>query len=161
MKEKKEEKMNKNDRREVIIKKCKCPCSACRGKDPEMDPELIDELIKLEDRVQGQANINSGKRCPVYNVSVGGYPTSPHRYGLAVDITVDGIELIALAKICEKMAFARIGLYPNHVHLDVVSPNPSRFWLVKKYGQNPIYSGTETNLIKFLKKMEHYNIVKL
>ncbi|GAF67652.1 unnamed protein product, partial [marine sediment metagenome] len=41
--------------------------------------------------------------------------------------------------------------YPNHIHLDIVKPHPSKYWLVKKYGQKPIYSGNEKNLAKFLK----------
>ena len=150
MEEKKEKRMNKNDRKEAIIKRCGCPCPACKGKNPEMNSGLIDELIKLEDKLQRQANINSGQRCPAYNASVGGYPNSWHIYELAVDITVIGIGLIALAKICEKMAFLRIGIYPNHIHLDMVRPCPSRFWLVKKYGDKPIYSGNETDLKQFL-----------
>lgn len=147
----KKKKMNKN--REAIIKKCRCPCPACKGKIPEMDSALIDELVKLEEKLQREINVNSGERCIAYNASVGGYPTSPHRFGEAVDITVTGIGLIELAKICEKMEFLRMGLYPNHLHLDMVRPKPSRFWYVKKYGVSPVYSGKENNLEKFLKKV--------
>ncbi|GAJ22955.1 unnamed protein product, partial [marine sediment metagenome] len=34
-------------------------------------------------------------------------------------------------------------------------PNPSKFWLVKNYGQAPIYSGSENNLEKFLRKEKY------
>jgi len=73
--------------------------------------------------------------------------------GNAADIQVKGMTPIKLALIIAKSVTGiRIGIYPNHVHIDVLPPNPSRFWLVKKYGQVPIYSGSENNLEKFLRK---------
>lgn len=76
--------------------------------------------------------------------------------GKAADIQVKGMSPVNLALVIAKnVKGVRIGIYPNHVHLDVILPNPSRFWLVKKYGQNPIYSDYETDLKKFLRK-ENY-----
>jgi len=75
--------------------------------------------------------------------------------GNAADIQVRGLKPIEVALKAERVKGIRIGLYPNHVHIDVIPPNPSRFWLVKKYGQTPIYSGHETDLNKFLRK-ENY-----
>jgi len=76
--------------------------------------------------------------------------------GNAADIQVKGMSPIKLALIIAKnITGVRIGVYPNHVHIDVLPPNPSRFWLVKKYGDNPIYSGSETNLEKFLRKEKY------
>lgn len=73
--------------------------------------------------------------------------------GNAADIQVKGMTPIKLALIVAKnVTGIRIGIYPNHVHIDVIPANPSRFWLVKKYGQAPIYPGSEDNLEKFLRK---------
>jgi hypothetical protein len=149
---KKEKKMSEN-RYISIIKKCGCPCNICKGKEQKMNVSLIEELIVLEEYLQKEVIINSGRRCPAENARVGGYPNSPHVFGEAVDIKVIGIELIALALICEKMAFLRIGIYPNHIHLDMIKPNPSRFWYIKKYGEALVYSGSIKNLDEFLKKV--------
>ena len=73
--------------------------------------------------------------------------------GNAADIQVKGLTPIKLALIIAKSVTGiRIGIYPNHVHIDVIPPNPSRFWLVKKYNQAPIYSGNEMDLKNFLRK---------
>lgn len=73
--------------------------------------------------------------------------------GNAADIQVKGMTPIKLALIVAKnVTGIRIGIYPNHVHIDVIPANPSRFWIVKKYGQAPIYPGSEDNLEKFLRK---------
>jgi len=76
--------------------------------------------------------------------------------GNAVDIQVKGMSPVKLALIIAKnITGVRIGIYPNHVHIDVLPPNPSKFWLVKNYGQAPIYSGSENNLEKFLRKEKY------
>ena len=76
--------------------------------------------------------------------------------GNAADIQVKGMSPIKLALIIAKnITGIRIGIYPNHVHIDVIHPNQSKFWLVKKYDQAPIYSGSENNLEIFLRK-ENY-----
>ena len=72
--------------------------------------------------------------------------------GNAADIQVKGLKPIEIALKAERVKGIRIGLYPNHVHIDVIPPNPSRFWLVKKYNQTPIYSGNERELQNFLRK---------
>ena len=72
--------------------------------------------------------------------------------GNAADIQVKGLKPIEIALKAERVKGIRIGIYPNHVHIDVIPANPSRYWLVKKYGQTPIYSGNESDLEKFFKK---------
>lgn len=137
-----------------LIKMCGCPCLDCKELIQKINTKLIEELLKLEEYLQKEVIINSGRRCEAENARVGGYVFSPHIYGKAVDITVKGIDLIELALICEKFAFLRIGIYPNHIHLDMVTPNPSHFWYVRKYGEAPIYSGSIKNLNEFLKKLK-------
>ena len=147
------EKMN-NSRYMIIIKKCGCPCIVCRGQEQTMNVRLIEELVTLEEYLNAEIIINSGRRCPAENARDGGYPNSPHVFGKAVDIKVTGMGLFELALICEKFAFSRIGIYPNHIHLDMVTPNPSKFWYVRKYNEAPVYSGSIKKLNEFLKKVK-------
>ncbi|GAJ19836.1 unnamed protein product, partial [marine sediment metagenome] len=45
--------------------------------------------------------------------------------GNAVDIQVKGMSPVRLALIIAKnITGVRIGIYPNHVHIDVLPPNP-------------------------------------
>jgi len=132
-----------------------CPCPECKGKPYEINALLLELLYKLFQKLTEMgktARINSGRRCPAYNASVGGYANSPHIFGKAADISVIGMTMLELAKLCIRVGFLRIGIYPNHVHVDVVNPHPSKFWYLKNYGDKPIYSGREYNLEKFLKK---------
>lgn len=140
----------------MIKEKMRCPCSKCKDKPYEINPLLLEFVYALEQGLKASGktvNINSGKRCLAYNASVGGYANSPHVFGKAADISVAGMSMLELAKLCITIGFLRIGIYPNHVHVDVVVPHPSKFWYVKRYGVTPIYSGKENNLEKFLMKV--------
>jgi len=137
-----------------IIRILGCPCLACKGLIQKINVRLVEELIKLEEYIGQELTFNSGRRCEAENARVGGYPNSPHIFGKAVDIIVKGMSLKGLALICEKFAFLRIGIYPNHIHLDMVTPNPSKFWYVRKYGEAPVYSGNIKSLDEFFKKLK-------
>ena len=133
-----------------------CPCC---GK-LKISPTLIDKLQELRDIINEPIIITSGYRCQQYNKSIGGYSHSPHLKGEAADIQVKGLSIntvnyripIVLAGIASKITGIRIGIYPNHLHIDIRPANPSKYWLVKKYGGKYIYSGKEKSLAKFLKK---------
>ena len=125
----------------------KCPCC---GRNM-VTGTLISKLQELRDIINKPVHITSGYRCEAYNKSIDGYSHSPHLIGKAADITVKSMSIIMLAMIASKIAGIRIGIYPNHVHIDVRPANPSRYWLVRKYGQKPIYSKREESLTKFLK----------
>ena len=140
----------------MIKKRMRCPCKECEGKPYEINHSLVELLFKLELKLRERGLsliINSGKRCPAYNASVGGYANSPHIFGKAADIKVEGMSILELAKICAEIGFSRIGIYPNHVHVDVVRPYPSRYWYVAQYESSPIYSGKEYDFEKFIKKV--------
>lgn len=126
-----------------------CSCGKCEVK--RISPTLVKKLQSLRDRVGEPIYITSGVRCKAYNKKIGGHPKSPHLDGLAVDCNVKSWVPIDFAIMASKIANIRIGIYPNHIHIDVVPPHPSKYWLVKKYGQKVIYSGSEKNLAKFLK----------
>ena len=133
-----------------------CPCKACKGEPYDIDSLLLELLYKLEKKLNERGLnliITSGKRCPAYNASIGGYADSPHVLGLAADIKVKGITILDLAEICNKIGFSRIGIYKRHIHVDVVRPHPSKYWYVAKYGSQPIYSREEKDLNKFLWKV--------
>lgn len=123
-----------------------CPCG-CGRKD--ISPVLVKHLQNLRDTIGIPINITSGVRCEAYNKQIGGYKDSPHIRGQAADIQAKGYSPVSLALKAKFIEGIRIGIYPNHTHIDVIPPNPSRFWIVKKYGKPPIYSKNETNLIKF------------
>ena len=140
----------------MIKDRMKCPCTECRDKPCDINALLLELLYKLEQRLRElgfSLLINSGKRCLIYNASVGGYANSPHVFGKAADIKVEGMTLLELAKLCIEIGFLRIGIYPNHIHVDVVIPHPSKFWYVERYGVAPVYSGNIKSLDKFLKKV--------
>ena len=140
----------------MIKERMGCPCKKCEGKEYEINYSLIELLFKLESKLREKGKsltINSGKRCPAYNASVGGYVNSPHIFGKAADIKVEGMTILELAKLCVEIGFLRVGVYPNHVHVDVVRPYPSRFWYISQYGKKPIYSGRESDFKKFMKKV--------
>ena len=124
-----------------------CPCCSKNM----VTGTFISKLQELRDLINKPIHITSGYRCKQYNKSIGGYSHSPHLIGEAADITVKSMSKITLAMIASKIAGIRIGIYPNHLHIDVRPVNPSKYWLVKKYGQKPIYSKREKSLAKFLK----------
>ena len=125
-----------------------CPC--CNG--GIVSPILIDKLQQLRDLINKPIIVTSGYRCSTENKKVGGHSHSPHTIGEAADIKCKGAPLIFLAHIAaNNIKGIRIGIYPNHLHIDIRPANPSLYWLVKKYGNKPIYSKREKNLAKFLK----------
>lgn len=124
-----------------------CPC--CDG--GIVADELVSKLQQLRDTINKPIHITSGYRCSTENKKIGGHPNSPHLLGEAADIQIKGLSTVTIAMIASKIKGIRIGMYPNHLHIDVRPANPSKYWLVKKYGQKAIYSGNEKNLAKFLK----------
>ena len=125
----------------------KCPCCDMIT----VAGTLVSKLQELRDIINKPIKITSGYRCKRENKKVGGSVHSPHLLGEGADIQVKGIATVTLAMIACKIKGIRIGIYPSHLHIDVRPANPSKYWLVKKYGQTPIYSKNEKNLAKFLK----------
>ena len=121
----------------------------CCGKN-KVAGELVAKLQELRDIINKPIHITSGYRCKRENKKVGGSVHSAHLLGEGADIQTE-LSTITLAMIACKIDGIRIGIYPNHIHIDVRPANPSKYWLVKKYNQAPIYSKRENNLAKFLK----------
>jgi uncharacterized protein YcbK (DUF882 family) len=94
-----------------------CPC--CNR--VMLHPKLLVKLIGLRKILERPVYINSGYRCSRYNHQIGGVKNSYHCIGLAADIKVKDINLIALLEVCENIDFNGIGFYEkkNFLHLDV------------------------------------------
>ncbi len=123
-----------------------CPC--CNG--GIVSEILVSKLQQLRDIVNKPIRITSGYRCYNYNDRIGGAVNSAHLLGEGVDIQTE-LSTVTLAMITSKIKGIRIGIYERHLHIDVRPANPSKYWLVKKYGKKPIYSKNEHNFAKFLK----------
>ena len=130
-----------------------CPCC---GK-IIISPKLINKLEEVR-RVIGNIpiDITSGYRCKKYNQSINGYIDSPHLSGLAADTKCKGLTIIEYTLKAETIEGIRLGIYPNHLHLDIKNPAPSRFWFVRTYNSAPIYSKNEYDLKKFLIEVRAY-----
>ena len=105
------------------LKEFQCPCCGS----VKIDSELVKRLQILRDRISKPIIVTSGYRCPAYNKEVGGVNSSYHTKGLAVDITVDNMELEDLLIKAKKVGFKGIGIYTlkNFLHLDL---GPERQW---------------------------------
>jgi hypothetical protein len=131
--------------RNFKLSEFQCPCC---GKS-NISLELVQNLQRLRDLYGDPIMVTSGVRCEKENRRVGGYWDSPHLKGLAVDI-VARISPVTMAYLADSLGVFRMGIYDTHLHLDIVKPKPSKYWLVK--GNNePVYSGNETDLNKFLR----------
>lgn len=82
---------------------------------------LLEKLFKLRYKLGRPININSGFRCEYYNNLVKGSSNSCHMFGLAADISVEGMILYDLYIIALELNFTGIGFYEkkNFLHLDV------------------------------------------
>ena len=89
------------------------------GDTAELDSSLVYLLDTLEERLtryQIELHVNSGRRAVDAN--------SSHYYGLAADIRCEGgWERMKIVESCLGL-FERIGVYPNHIHVDVDSSRP-------------------------------------
>lgn len=137
--------MSKHFKQEEFL----CPCCK-KGK---VNPKLIDKLETIREVIGNiPIEIVSGYRCKAYNQSIGGYADSPHIIGLAVD-TKCKLRIVDYAILADLVAGIRLGLYPNHLHIDIENPWPSKYWVVRKYGSLPIYSKYEYDLRIFLREV--------
>ena len=141
-----------------IMEEAKCPYQVCKPKPyVPINYTLIVRVLRLEGILDKKVIITSGNRCTKYNKSIGGYWDSPHiprPKGKALDIKAPGMNNIELAYKCEKAGFKRIGIYPNHIHIDEIEPRPSKFWYKKSYQSTAVYSKGIKTLKEFLIKLK-------
>lgn len=102
---------------------CSCGCGFAT-----VDIELIEVLEDLRNTYATPIKINSGCRCLLHNMTVGGEPHSKHTQGIAADINVVGV---SPAKVVQYLTGKYpdkygIGEYASWVHIDV-RPNKARW----------------------------------
>ena len=80
---------------------------------------------RLEEHYGIDVYITSGYRTKEENKKLGGVKNSAHLYGLAVDIRArSGFERFVIIKEAFEIGIPRIGVYNNHIHLDVDTSKP-------------------------------------
>lgn len=99
------------------LREFQCPC--CHR--VMLHKKLYQLLTKLRYEIGKPILINSGYRCPKYNLQVKGSPGSYHMLGMAADITIKDVSLYELFIIASELDFTGIGYYENKnfLHLDV------------------------------------------
>ena len=126
------------------INEFKCPCCGVAN----ISEEFVEHLQRLRDIYGEPIYITSGYRCPEYNRQIGGYYKSPHLTGKAVDIVTE-LKPVTMAYMADDLEVFRIGIYRGHIHLDILEPRPSKYWLVKS--GNVTYSRNIKELNEFLR----------
>ncbi|MBI1399258.1 D-Ala-D-Ala carboxypeptidase family metallohydrolase [Hyphomonas sp.] len=89
---------------------CKCRWHGCRG-EYWQEPVFLDALEALREKVGRAIRNNSGHRCGVRNVLVGGAAKSRHRR-IAVDISLSGHDRHAVLEAAIACGFTGIGGTP-------------------------------------------------
>ena len=86
-----------------------------------ISPELVEILEKIRAHFGRPVHINSAYRTPAKNKAVGGAAQSQHMYGLAADITIQGVTPSQIASYAETLlpGTGGIGIYKSFCHVDV------------------------------------------
>lgn len=92
----------------------------------EIDVGVIDLLCDIKDETEADHRIQiiSGYRSPAYNDLLlcqgkGVAKNSLHRYGLAIDFSLEGIDTSDIFRLAKSFHAGGVGLYPEFVHIDV------------------------------------------
>lgn len=93
-------------------------CSHCGELPEDLDVEFLDKLENLRVQVGKPLKVNSGHRCRVHNLSVGGAAYSQHK-ALAVDLALAGHDPLQLYKTSLALGFLGVGLGDSFIHLDM------------------------------------------
>ena len=120
---------------DFLPREFECPCRECPGSiEPDMELEFIRRLQGARILAERPFVINSGFRCQTMNgrlVTAGSaVPDSAHLSGLAADISTPSSQArreILFPLVA--MGFARIGVYPTHLHDDLDETKPQVVWL--------------------------------
>ena len=86
-----------------------------------ISPELVEILEKIRAHFGRPVHINSAYRTPAKNKAVGGAAQSQHMYGLAADITIQGVTPSQIASYAETLlpGTGGIGIYKSFCHVEV------------------------------------------
>jgi uncharacterized protein YcbK (DUF882 family) len=113
----------------VTVDEMQCGCGCLR----HTEKVSINFLMKLNDArhmTKSKFVINSGYRCPTYNLSKGFSETSSHIKGMAADIaTPDNETRFEVLRTLISVGFKRIGEGDGFVHVDSDTTKPApRSW---------------------------------
>lgn len=104
--------------------RCKCESPTCRT--TLVLKKLLNSYVDFRTRIGLPLRINSGYRCQLHNLSVGGMPKSKHIIGGALDINLTNVlsrynitEIIEISKICG-FKFMKYYKDENFIHIDVI-----------------------------------------
>lgn len=101
---------------------CKCGCGSDR-----IDMGLVRKLQKVRNEIGLAVKVNSGCRCVLHNLAVGGSGDSSHLRGLAADISCIDMKLL-LEKALG--VFKRVGISGGYIHVDVDEKKPQDIYWV-------------------------------
>jgi uncharacterized protein YcbK (DUF882 family) len=113
---------------------CRCGCGA-----DNVSTELIDALQELRTLAGVPIIVHSAVRCEDANRAVGGKPNSQHITGKAADISARGIkifDLLLLAHEVDAFHYGGIGIYDQHIHVDI-RENQARWTMRSKQINSP------------------------
>lgn len=115
------------------IREFDCKGTGCCSQ-TKIDEKLVAYLQQIRDKFQKPVYILSGYRCPVHNARVdNASSTSKHLDGMAADITVEGVDPLAVAQFAESIGVLGIGHYDDFVHID--TRGKKSFW----YSHDQVY----------------------
>jgi len=99
----------------------------------KIDPKLITAIQLLRDTARVRININSGYRTKEEQLKLNPLlPNSYHCKGMAADICSPDCDLLYLIKYVSAIsAFRGIGLYDDHIHVDVRPEGQEYYWIYK------------------------------
>ncbi len=109
--------------------RCRCGCDRA-----EVNPRLVEALQELRDLARRPIRITSRYRCPDHNRAQHGKKRSQYLLGNAADLVIDGLSVIEMYCLADKVAAVRnggIGLYPKNgiIHVDVRDKGYILIWL--------------------------------
>jgi len=84
-------------------------------------PALPDLLEDIRAHFLAPVRITSAFRTHAHNDAVGGAKDSRHLWGMAADITVDGVPPATVADFAETLGVGGLGRYDTFTHVDVGS----------------------------------------
>lgn len=95
----------------------------CRdGSDPIFIAEGLPEVLEqIRSHFEKATKISSAYRTATHNKKEGGSTYSRHLYGMAADISIEGVTPLEIAKYADKFLgnSGCVGLYKTFVHIDV------------------------------------------
>lgn len=102
-----------------------CHCGWCGGTYFH-DPDFLDGLQRVRDRIGRAIRINSGYRCAIHNKEVGGADRSQHQV-MAADVSLEGHDRWDLHEAFKAEGFTGFGFGGTFLHVDQ-RPNPTTWY---------------------------------